>query len=738
MNQTLADILIQEFNADPAAVETAAAAARQKGADPGVVFLEKKLVDEPTLQKARSLLFDLPFVPDLPLSHVDVGLARKLPAGWLKRHLVLPFLPGDGAEGEEPEAVLAVHDPSRFQVYDPVIHLMKTRRIQVVVSLEASILSGIHLSYDVSPDSAQRLVRDMEEGEGGARKKIEDFADLLDDVSDAPVIKLVNHLISRSVKAGASDIHIEPFRDSFKIRYRVDGILYDMIDPPKWIQASLVSRIKVMADLNIAEKRLPQDGRMAVKVGDQLIDVRLSTVPTGFGERVVMRLLNKSMDLLDLSELGLSTGDLDSLKHLLELPNGILLVTGPTGSGKTTTLYAALSRLNTADRNIITIEDPVEYQIRGISQIQVNPKIGLTFASGLRSIVRQDPDVILVGEIRDRETADIAVQSALTGHLVFSTLHTTDAASAMIRLVDIGGGAVSHLLVRGGGGGPAPGAQTVPGLQKRGPARPGGFGQLGACGGRGKGPRLVRGRGVRHLPVHRIPGPHRDFRDHARDRRRAKGGAGKPGCRRDPAGGGRLGHEDFAGPRERKGDGRGDLHGRGLAGDPVTAQMISMKQAVMALAAGWERTPPSRRQMEAGADRLEDLRKSGAPPLWERPPGFLTFTLDDMLGQGITLINKLGAACGMTVRFLGLTQTREKVIEAVLETKPQLLGCTVLQLDTGEDIRFIRDRVPPHIPITAGGPLFKADPSLAREWGIDYPCSTAADFLKILPEIQGG
>jgi general secretion pathway protein E len=222
------------------------------------------------------------------------------------------------------------------------------------------------------------------------------------------------------------------------VRYRVDGILYDLLTPPKWIQPSLISRIKVMAKLNIAEKRLPQDGRFDVKVGAQDIDVRVSTIPTSFGERVVMRLLNKSSSLFGLSQLGLSVERMSQLEELVKNPNGIILVTGPTGSGKTTTLYAVLNSINKPDINIITVEDPIEYQIDGISQIQVNPKIDLTFARGLRSIVRQDPDVILIGEIRDLETAEIAVQSALTGHLVFSTLHTNDSASAITRLVDLG------------------------------------------------------------------------------------------------------------------------------------------------------------------------------------------------------------------------------------------------------------------------------------------------------------
>ncbi len=335
--------------------------------------------------------------------------------------------------------IIAINDPACFQALDDLIRIINADGFRLVLSTKESILSAIDISYDLSRDSAEDLVRDMEDENGATIiSDIEGTADLLDDTSDAPIIKLVNHIISQSAKARASDIHIEPYQDSFKVRYRVDGILYDLLTPPKWIQSNLISRVKVMSKMNIAEKRLPQDGRIEVKIGDQEIDVRVSTIPTSFGERVVMRLLNKSSSLLELTELGMSPDRLKLIKELSSSPNGIVLVTGPTGSGKTTMLYAVLSAINTPDINIITIEDPIEYQLKGISQIQVNPKIELTFARGLRSIVRQDPDVILVGEIRDRETAEIAVQSALTGHLVFSTLHTNDSASAITRLVDIG------------------------------------------------------------------------------------------------------------------------------------------------------------------------------------------------------------------------------------------------------------------------------------------------------------
>lgn len=255
---------------------------------------------------------------------------------------------------------------------------------------------------------------------------------------DTPVIQMLNSLFLRAVRSGASDIHFEPFSDRVLVRFRLDGVLHEVLTIPQNTYPQVVSRIKVISKLNVAEKRLPQDGRIKVKIGTKKIDMRVSTLPTVFGERVVIRLLDKSNKLLTLKELGLSKKDLSKYEKIISKPYGLILITGPTGSGKTTTLYASLLKLVTPKKNIITIEDPVEYQINGISQIQVNPKIELTFANGLRSILRQDPDIIMVGEIRDRETAEIAVHASLTGHLVLSTLHTNDAPSAVTRLVDMG------------------------------------------------------------------------------------------------------------------------------------------------------------------------------------------------------------------------------------------------------------------------------------------------------------
>ena len=444
MKNSLEDILKSKYGVSDDDYADALRLHREKGGSVNQVLLRRKIISETQLLDALSEQYDIPFWPELPLESFGEDRTQSAPIGFLKRHIMVPLVlknaPSDGERTlpDEMVNIIAVNDPTSFQPLDDLARMIGFSAYNLVISTQSAIFAAINLLFDMSQGTAEQLVQHMEEDGSTIISEIEDTADLLEDTSDAPIIKLVNHIISQSVKARASDIHIEPYQDSFKVRYRVDGILYDLLTPPKWIQAALISRIKVMAKLNIAEKRLPQDGRLEVKLGSQSIDVRVSTLPTTFGERVVMRLLNKSEEVLNLEEIGLPSDDLALLNELVSLPNGIILVTGPTGSGKTTTLYSVLASIIKPDINIITIEDPVEYQLKGISQIQVNPKIDLTFARGLRSIVRQDPDVILIGEIRDQETATIAVQSALTGHLVFSTLHTNDSASAITRLVDIG------------------------------------------------------------------------------------------------------------------------------------------------------------------------------------------------------------------------------------------------------------------------------------------------------------
>jgi general secretion pathway protein E len=374
----------------------------------------------------------MPFFPNIPTEDLNTDFTERVPIQFLKKYKIVPVFTAN-------EASVAVNDPLEFQPLDDLRQVLGYDAVQTVLAPYSAIISAINFAYDMRQHSAEQVIQDMHERDSDLiLSEIEEIGDLLDDTSDAPIIKLVNLVLSQAVKSRASDIHIEPYQDKLKVRYRVDGILYDMLTPPKHIQSTLVSRIKVMAKLNIAEKRLPQDGRIEIRIANKNVDIRVSTIPTGFGERVVLRLLDKSSVLLKLSDLGLPGDRLRLVKKLIRRPYGIILVTGPTGSGKTTTLYAALTMINHPDINIITIEDPVEYQIEGIGQIQVNPKVGLHFATGLRSIVRQDPDVILVGEIRDLETAEIAIQSALTGHLVFSTLHTNDSASAVTRLIDMG------------------------------------------------------------------------------------------------------------------------------------------------------------------------------------------------------------------------------------------------------------------------------------------------------------
>lgn len=455
MENRLFHILENSFGISEARFEEALLFKKEKGGRLNDILVTRNILSERQLLEAMSFLYDLPVWFDLPLDNIDFAFTRSIPIQFLKKYLMVPLVinvqetqndakvPSEERGLEEAltphsKYVIAMNDPSSFQPLDDLVRTLGLKEYDVVLSTKEAILSVVNISYDLSQSTAEELVQGLEEDGSNIISELEDTADLLDDTSDAPIIKLVNHILSQSIKARASDIHIEPYQDSFKVRYRIDGILYDLLTPPKWIQAALISRIKVMSKLNIAEKRLPQDGRLDIKIGAQDIDVRVSTIPTQFGERVVLRLLNKTSAVFDLPEIGLSPDRLALLKELVHSPNGIILNTGPTGSGKTTTLYAILTTINKPDINIITIEDPVEYQIKGISQIQVNPKIDLTFARGLRSIVRQDPDVILIGEIRDKETADIAVQSALTGHLVFSTLHTNDSASAITRLVDIG------------------------------------------------------------------------------------------------------------------------------------------------------------------------------------------------------------------------------------------------------------------------------------------------------------
>ena len=428
----LGEVLVESFGIKEDVVTAALKVQAEKGGRLGRILVQQKKLSEEELLRAVSIQFGIELRLSLPLNS-DPFFTSKVPISFLRKFRIMPV-------AVPQEVFIALSDPLHFQQADDLQQQLGLEGCKLCLAPADEILVAINMAYDRdSTGAADQVLQDIADDDPEALlSEIEETADLLDDTSDAPVIKLVNLILSQAVRDGASDIHIEPYKDKVKIRKRVDGILYDMITPSKHVQAKLLSRVKIMAKMDIAERRLPQDGRIEIRVADKNIDLRVSSLPTAFGERIVMRLLDKSNVLLSLEQLGMSARDLDLLLKLIKAPHGIILVTGPTGSGKTTSLYSALTVLNTPDVNIITVEDPIEYQINGISQMQVNSKIDLTFANGLRTIVRQDPDIILVGEIRDLETAEMAIQAALTGHLVFSTLHTNDAASAVTRLIDMG------------------------------------------------------------------------------------------------------------------------------------------------------------------------------------------------------------------------------------------------------------------------------------------------------------
>jgi general secretion pathway protein E len=405
---------------------------RAKGQPLGMTLVQQGLITEEDLLQALSEQFGLPYwgkLEEVGLEHIQVS---KVPIAFYRQHKVFPIVYTDGS------VKVAMTDPLNLQPLDDLAVFLGVP-VEPVLSNEREVIGAINRFYDRETGSTEQVMQDLEDEDLGAiASEIEETDDLLDLASEAPVIRLVNSILTQAVRARASDIHIEPFERELKVRYRIDGILYNILYPPRRLQAAISSRIKVMANLNIAERRLPQDGRIRIRVGEKDVDIRVSVVPTAFGERIVLRLLDKTSMLLGLEEIGMGEETFTRYSRLIKRSNGIILVTGPTGSGKTTTLYATLHKINSPELNIITIEDPIEYQLNGIGQIQVNPRIDLTFANGLRSILRQDPDIIMVGEIRDRETAEIAIQASLTGHLVFSTLHTNDAAGAVTRLLDMG------------------------------------------------------------------------------------------------------------------------------------------------------------------------------------------------------------------------------------------------------------------------------------------------------------
>jgi general secretion pathway protein E len=374
------------------------------------------------------------FLEQIPIEDVNVDYTQELKPTYAKRFQLLPLWIDDQSQ----TLLIGVSNPFSLEGIDAIRHLFDSD-IETVIVPSQELLDLTNKVFDRRAAAAQ-VIDEIDEAQVvNPNAGIDDInIDIIDADEEAPIIRLVNAILSQAIKARASDIHIEPFERHISVRFRVDGVLSEILQPPKSFHASVSSRIKVMAGLDIAEKRIPQDGRIKLKVAGKDIDIRLSTLPTAHGERLVMRILDKTAILKDLGHIGMGDFVLDQMNELITRSYGIILVTGPTGSGKTTTLYASLAKINSPVRNIITVEDPVEYQLGGIGQTQVNDKVGLTFAAGLRSILRQDPDVVMIGEIRDHETAEIAIQASLTGHLVFSTLHTNDSAGAVTRLVDMG------------------------------------------------------------------------------------------------------------------------------------------------------------------------------------------------------------------------------------------------------------------------------------------------------------
>ena len=409
--------------------EALQALARSEGAAFPKGLVSKGLLAPEALRRAYETLCGIPAFRRETAEARQVS-SETLPIPFLRARLIVPVSQEDGT------LVVAMADPLDVDAREAVAKATG-KRVEVQAGTEEEIREAIEKVYGEGSSSMERLVEQVGE-EGEERTGDERVERLIGAASEAPIIRLVNYIIARGIERGASDIHLEPYEKALRVRYRIDGMLEEVESPPKRLQTAIISRVKIMSRLNIAESRLPQDGRVKLRIGGQEIDFRVSTVPTLFGESIVIRILDQTNVPLNLETLGFPADTLTRFRQMVSVPHGMILVTGPTGSGKTTTLYGALQEIRTAARKIITIEDPVEYQIAGVNQIQVKPQIGLTFASGLRSIVRQDPDVILVGEIRDRETAEIAIHSALTGHLVLSTLHTNDAAGAITRMLEMG------------------------------------------------------------------------------------------------------------------------------------------------------------------------------------------------------------------------------------------------------------------------------------------------------------
>lgn len=432
----IGELLTDAGATGPGEIEAALAQQASRSTRLGELLIEAGAIRPVDLARALSTQLDVDFEESLELDAIDINLLDAVPITYARSRRMFPVRREDGV------VKVACVDPLDTTGLDQVARALRAE-IEPLVVAPQTLIDALNLAYDRhdrEKGGYDKMLDDKKEAEEVADPGFEDVVDLLGatDDEEAPVIQFVNTTFIRAARDRASDIHIEPFEGGVQVRFRIDGVLRQVTEVQQRFHPSIVARIKIMAGLNIAEKRLPQDGRIRIKLAGKDIDIRVATAPTAHGERVTMRLLDKSAVLLDLATIGMDPATLAQVEELIVKPYGIILVTGPTGSGKTTTLYSCLSRINNPDLNILTVEDPIEYQLRGISQVAVNPKINLTFASGLRSFLRHDPDVIMVGEIRDQETAEIAIQASLTGHLVFSTIHTNDAAGAFTRLIDMG------------------------------------------------------------------------------------------------------------------------------------------------------------------------------------------------------------------------------------------------------------------------------------------------------------
>jgi type IV pilus assembly protein PilB len=416
-------------------LQKALLAQKKEGGRLGTILVKMNFIEEEKLLKFMSQQYGIPAI-DLTKVQIDPAVTKLVPADVVLKYHVIPVKRNGAALS------LAMVDPTNVFAVDD-IKFMTGYEIEPMVASEVAVMAAISKSYDTSTKQLQTVLKDIEtleteENLSVIHEEEVDINKLKVEVEDAPVVKLANLILVEAIKKKVSDIHIEPYEHSFRVRYRLDGSLYEVMAPPKKLQAALTSRLKIMADLDIAERRLPQDGRIKMRFEDKEVDLRVSSLPCLFGEKIVMRLLDKSNLTLDLTRLGFEPNALEDFMKAISSPYGMVLVTGPTGSGKTTSLYSALNYINTIDVNIMTAEDPVEYNLMGINQVQMKDEIGLNFAAALRSFLRQDPDIIMVGEIRDYETAEIGVKAALTGHLVLSTLHTNDAPSTINRLLNMG------------------------------------------------------------------------------------------------------------------------------------------------------------------------------------------------------------------------------------------------------------------------------------------------------------